>query len=414
MKTKIKFKFNFKKALRYIAIIVATGLLISSMLIALPLTEKVSEKLAFNLNTKDSEYWSKEYILKIETKDEKDIKKTKEVLYRRLRGFGVENSTIFVEGNDDTSTTLRVVVNTTKDETNVAQLIANRFNYRVVTRKADVDFTNEEDPLTIIMGTNYDATEWDHEDFREIYIPKEKMRSSDGEYRYFAIFKQWPKKASEFNKFLKTREGETIGVEIDEFVTPYQVPIFQEGNNRIESLTIGINLDDEAGAKVTSLLYNSGHIPAMYTIEEQNDLEPQNIKIDYVKVTIGLIISLIAAYAFLFLFKYDTKTNLVKSLLSTIFTLALYLSYLKLAQIPVDTFMLTVTAILIMIFIRALTSNRDSELYIILGSIAILVTINILGTGLMAAFAIQMISLIAISKASLVITDWYIDNVRNI
>lgn len=414
MKIKFNFNFNFKKTIRYILIVFVTALLISTTLIALPLTEKVSDRFSFNLNTKDSKYWSKEYFVKVDSKDEKEIKKVKEIFYRRLRGFGVENSTIFIEEGNENSTKLRIVVNTTKDENNVAQLIANRFDYKIVTRKADVDFTDEENPITVLMGENYDQTEWDYSDFREIYIPKEKLRTSNNDYRYFAIFKQWPNKNSQFNDFLKKKQGETIGVEIDGFVTPYQVPIFQEGVNKVENITIGINAEDAPGAKVTSLLYNSGHIPTTYTLESQNDLEPQNIKIDYVKVAIGFAISLLAAYAFLFIFKYDTKSNLISSLLATVITLAIYLAYIKLTHIPVDTFLLTISAILTTILIRALVSNRDSEMYIIIGAIAILIIINILGTGLMSVLAVEMIALIAISKLSLLITDWYIDNVRQL
>lgn len=415
MRIKFNFNINFKKVLRYIVLVVATALLISTALIALPLTEKISDKLSFNLNTKDSEYWSKEYILKIETNDEKELKKIKEVFYRRLRGFGVENSTIFIEeGEDDTSSKLRIIVNTTKNETNVAQLIANRFNYRVVTRKPDVDFTDEENPLTAIMGQNYDPTEWDYDDFREIYIPKEKMRTTNNDYRYFAIFKPKVHRIAALNKFFKERQGETIGVEIDEFVMPYDVPIFQEGSTKSASITVSVNAETPQEAKVTSLLYNSGNIPVMYILESQTDLEPQNIKVDYIKVTIGFAISLIAAYLCLFIFKYDTKENLIKSLFATIVTLTTYLAYVKLTQTPVDTFLLAISAILTSILIRALVSNKDSDIYIVIGAIAILITISILGTGYMAVLAIEMIALIAISKVSLLITDWYLDNVRHL
>ncbi len=414
MRIKFNFNINWRKTFRYVVLVIVTALLISSILIALPLTEKVSDRFSFNLNTKDSEYWSKEFIVRIETKEEKEIKRAREVFYKRLRNFGVENSTIFIEDSDDSSTRLRIVVNSTKDQTNVAQLIANRFDFRVVTRKSDVDFADESNPLTAMMAENYDPTEWDYSDFRSVYIPKEKLRTSGGDYRYFAIFKLWPKKNREINEFLKKKQGETIGIEVDKFVSPYQVPIFQEGSNRQESIIIGVNAESEVEAKVTSILYNSGHIPATYTIEAQNELTPQNISIDYIKVSIGLIISLIASYLFLFILKYDTKSNLIRSLFATVITLATYLSYIKLTHIPVDTFLLTICAILTMILIRALVNNRDSELYIIIGAVAILITISILGTGLMSSFAIAMIGLIALSKLSLIVTDWYIDNVTQI
>jgi len=414
MRIKFNSTFNSKKILKSIILVFVSALLIATTLIALPLTEKVSENLSFNLNTKDSKYWSKEYIVRIDTKEEDEIKKVKEVFYKRLRDFGVENVSIAIGQTDEESTNLRIVVNTTKDEISVIQLIANRYDYSIVTRKVDVDFEDEENPYAIVLDENYDRTEFDYSDFREIHIPKQKLRTSQGDYRYFAIFKQWPNKVSELNEFLIEKQGENIGVSIDGFVTPYSVPILQEGARKMDSITLGINAESEAEAEVMKLLYNSGHIPVAYTLEEQNEQEPKNIKVDYIKVMLGLGISLIATYILLYIFKYDTRRNLVKSFLATIFALTIYLTYIKLTHIPVDTFLLTISAILTIILIRALVSNRDSEIYIMIGAFAILVTINILGTGLMSVLAVEMIALIAISKLSLLITGWYIDNVKEL
>lgn len=411
---KIKFKINLKPVVKYILLTLVSSFLISSILVSLPLTERISEKLSFNLTTKDSLYWSEEYILKLETTNPKDVRKTKEILFERLRNFGVERIAIYAEEGEENTTKLRVIVNTTKDKEHVGQLISNRFVYKLVTRKEDVDFDDPENPYTFMMGENYNPTDWDFSDFRSVYIPKTKLRSGDGEYRYFAIFKLWPKKEKELKQFLTEHQGQIIGVDLDGFVTPYQVPTVDPNATRYEAITIPVYAETEEGAKVISLLYNSGHIPTSYTLESNNELNPHVVKIDYIKLTIGIGISLIAAYLYLLIFQYSSKKVLLKSFMATIVTIALYVSYLKLTHIPVDTFLLAIEIILTTIMIRAIIENKDAELFLITVSIAIFIIIVLLGTGLMTVFAKDMIALVALSKLSMLLTEWYIDNVRKI
>ena len=78
-KIKFKNKLNFKPILKYLLFILVTAIIITLTLIALPLTEKVSEKVTFNLNTKDSQYWSKEYVAFVGTTDKKELQKVKEI-----------------------------------------------------------------------------------------------------------------------------------------------------------------------------------------------------------------------------------------------------------------------------------------------------------------------------------------------
>ena len=49
----MKIKFNVKPLLSYISLAIISAILVAAILIALPLTEKISDKVAFNLNTKD-------------------------------------------------------------------------------------------------------------------------------------------------------------------------------------------------------------------------------------------------------------------------------------------------------------------------------------------------------------------------
>jgi hypothetical protein len=120
---KLKLDINIKKALGYLLLTVITSLLITSILIALPLTEKLSSKTNFNLNTKNGSYWSKEYFVKVESTNNKDIEKTRDIIFKRLDSFGVEEVSIYKENPSESSTNLRIVVNSTKNEGLVSQLI---------------------------------------------------------------------------------------------------------------------------------------------------------------------------------------------------------------------------------------------------------------------------------------------------
>lgn len=415
MKIKFKFKkFNLKPLLKYILLILVTAVIITLTLIALPLTERISEKVTFNLNTKDSKYWSKEYVATVGTTDKKELQIVKEIIYRRLRNFGVERVSISTETDNDAFSRMRIIVNTTKDEKLVSQLATSRHSYKIVTRKEDVDFNKEDDPYVVIFGNNYDPTDWDYSDFRTVYIPKSKFRTSDGSYRYFAVFKPWPNKQSEFTKFLKQHEFEYMGVEIDFFVTPFEVQEIPEGTAAQQTITVGVYAESEDEAKATSLLYNSGHIEANFNNESETDRDPDIISLDYVKISIGLAISLITAYIYLALFKYSSTQNLIKSFFATGLTLVIYLAYLKLTHIPVDTFLLAIQFVLIMIFIRAVAENKDSELFLIVGTIIVLGIVVLLGSGFMVVFAQGMIALIALSKVSMLLSNWYIDNVKKV
>ena len=137
---KLKLDINIKKALGYLLLTVITSLLITSILIALPLTEKLSSKTNFNLNTKNGSYWSKEYFVKVESTNNKDIEKTRDIIFKRLDSFGVEEISIYKEDPSESSTKLRIVVNSTKNEGLVSQLIKNRFQIAVLTKKDEVDF----------------------------------------------------------------------------------------------------------------------------------------------------------------------------------------------------------------------------------------------------------------------------------
>ncbi len=138
------------------------------------------------------------------------------------------------------------------------------------------------------------------------------------------------------------------------------------------------------------------------------------VKLEYVKISLAFGIALITTYIYLLIFKHANKDILIKSLLTTILTITFYLSYLKLSHIPVDTFILAVQFIITSIFVLAIVANRDSEILLVIGGVAMFGVVALLGTGFLALFGQGMIALIAFSKLTHLLSKWYIDNIRKI
>mgnify|MGYP000898983708 CR=1 FL=1 len=415
MKIRIRFtKLDWKPVLKYTSLILLSVLFITTLLIALPLTEKLSNKVSFNLNSKDSKYWSKEYTLQLNSKEKKDVNKTKEIIYRRLNRFGVERVAIrSEEGQEDTSL-LKVTVNTSKEEELVKQLISTRHYYKIVTRKDDVNFEDEQNPYVVVFGENYNPTDFDWNMFRNVHIPRSKLKSGDGQYRYFAIFKQKQSKDKQFRDFLKENQLKIVGMQIDFFVTPFQTPDFTEGMAATPSVTIPLYTETEKETEAVRILYTAGKIPVEYSLLEEKELDSNMVKLEYVKISLAFGIALITTYIYLLIFKHANKDILIKSLLTTILTITFYLSYLKLSHIPVDTFILAVQFIITSIFVLAIVANRDSEILLVIGGVAMFGVVALLGTGFLALFGQGMIALIAFSKLTHLLSKWYIDNIRKI
>jgi preprotein translocase subunit SecD len=398
---KIKLNLNVKPILNYILIIVVTALFLASIFIALPLTEKYVSKITYNLNPKDKTYWSQEFIVSTENTETKALNDLRNIFYKRLKGFGVEEVSTYVE-NDK----IRIDVTTSKDKDLVKELISNKFAVKIVTRKSDVNFDDTNNTYAYMLGTNYDATEWDRSDFRNVYITK--LRTSSGTYANFAIFKLWPAGEEKFNKFLLQYNGQSIGVDLDGFVTPHVV----DATSKI--FAIPISTENVQQLKVMSLLYNSGVVGTNFKIDSQTDLTVNTPKVNYIQVTLGILIAIVVLYFYLFISKTTSSDVLLKSLLATTLTISIYLAFLKIFQVPVDTFMLSIEAILAIIVARIIAEGRDSVFYIELFLLIILGSTIFLGNGFVSIIAQDMLILTALSKLCLVISAWYINKVKKI
>ena len=403
----LKINFKIKPVLDYILVILVTSLAITSGLIALPLTEKISERTTFDLLTKDEYYSSAEYYLSLETTDLKEVEETRNILFKRLNSFGVEKVSIQKIGQDSTTTTLRIVVNTTRELGFVRELIINKYDFKIVEKKEDVDFFENEDPYAYLYPDNYNDTEWDSSNFRNVHITE--LRTTDNSYSNFAIFKPWPNKQTAFNKFLDNHKGDYVGVSTDGSVMPYLVPL--EGDNLF---AVPLPVEDETQVEAISILYNSGHIPINYSMIEENRLDPQTINIDHIKISIALFVSLILVYLIILLTKNATLEMLSIPFLATLLTLSIYISVLKFLNIPVDTFLLPIIGIIIATLIKIVSANDDSVFYIEGAFLITLSVILLFGYGYIEILATHLFPLIVLSKLSLIISAWYINKLKRI
>lgn len=408
---KLKPKFDIKHLLNNLFLIIATSIIFTTVLVALPLTEKITERTSFDLVTKENQYWSKEYTLELQTTDKKSIERVRNIIFRRLNRFGVENIKITNIGKEvregEEVTVIKVLVNTTKNPNLVKELVANQFQIRIVVRKEEVDFFDEEEPFAYLFAENYEPTGWDRTNFRNIHITE--LKTTDNTYTYFAIFKPWISKQADFTKLLDTYRGEYLGIDIDGFVSPYLVPLESQ-----KIFAIPLNYQSEEDVEAINILYNSGIISTSYSLVNEEDLEPKVIKVNYVGISIGFVVSLLLTYLSLVLLKHDDVNMVKKALLASILTICIYLSILKIFNIPVDTFLLPIVAILTFLLIKTVVVNLDSVVYIEIALITVFLIVKTVGYGYAEILANHLIWLVLLSKVSLIASEWYLNKLKGI
>ncbi len=407
---KLKSNFDIKRFVGYLSLVIATSFGITAILIALPLTEKISERTSFDLITKENQYWSREYVLELQTTDTKDIEKVRNIIYKRLKKFKVEQIEIakLKELSDTENTTLlKVTINTTRDPNLVKELIANQFQVRIVTKKEDIDFFDEENQFAHLFAENYDPTGWDRSNFRNVHITE--LKTTNNTYSYFAIFKPWVSKQADFNKLLDEHKGEYMGIDTDGFVTPYLVPLEEQS---VFAIPLSYQYEEEVEA--IDILYNSGIIPTNYTLLSETDLDPHIIKVNHIGISGGFAISLLLTYLLLILLKHDTVNDVKRAFLASILTISVYLAFLKLFNIPVDTFLLPIIAMLIFLLIKTLVVNLDSVLLIEVGLILLFLIVKVLGYGYIEILANHLIWLVVLSKLTLISSGWYLEKIKEV
>jgi hypothetical protein len=391
-----KLKINWSKFFNYIFLIILSSALLLTFLIALPLTEKLTKVTAFDLNVADN-FWSKEYILELESDNPSNIQKTRNILFKRLNDYNVEEVSVY----KDEQQILRVVVKTTQPQSNVDELIKNPYRYSIVTRKEDVDFESEENQLAPYLAENYNETQFNANTFRNIYITQ--LPSSSGQDAYFGIVKPWIYNGKAFKEFLTEYEGQTVGVNIDGFVTPVQV-------NDSATFAIPLNIDMER-LRILKILYNDGNIPTDYQVLEENELDVRSVSINYIEISLALFVSLILIYLYTYFSKIYNKSMVLESLFITLLSLALFLTFFKITTIPIHTFILLFDALLLIFISNILEQNDESRIYIFISTLIIGIIFSLLGIGYIKILANHLIIISGITLLSVTLGNYYISNI---
>lgn len=404
---KVKIKFpGLKGVFNYISLIFISSVILGVVLISLPLTERVSSSATYDLVNKNRLYWAKEYILELDTESslnkEQDIERTRSILQRRLRNFGVEQSSVALYKEDDVDF-LKVSIQTSKPLELVEGLIKSPYIVQIVTRKDDVDFENEEDPIAPYLTENYEPTKFTRDFFRNVYITQ--LRNSANEYSYFALFKTWPFE-KDWTTFINDYSGQTVGVSIDGFVTPVQISASEN------LFAVPVPSTEKENAHIISLLYNSGVIPISYTTISEEEIEIESAEIDYIKLTEGILVAILFIYIYLLFIEKTPKDVLIKSGISTIITVAAWIAYLKMSETPVDIFLLALEVITIVAVIRIITENAESRVIVTVLLALISSICVILGSGYVKIFANDLLILMILSNLTLSLSTYYIFNVK--
>ncbi len=402
-------KIDIKYVLNYIGVILLTSAILVSILIALPLTERISSNVTYDLNTKKDLYWAKEYTLEIDNFNsenrEKEIDKIMSVIFKRVSRVGVEKIDMsrFAENDKEY---ISVLIQASQPQEYIDELVRNPFIINVVDRKEDVNFEDPENPYAIYLSENYNETEYSRNSFRNIYITQ--LKNSSNEYSYFALFKTWPWN-TKWSTYLSDNAGREVGVSIDGFVTPVQIPAVEP-----YVFALPISTTEKKEAELITILYNSGVVPVTYTVIDQQEKPVENIEVDYVKIIEGVIVAVLAIYAYLyFVNKTDRKVLLVGALTSLL-TISLWIAYLKISALPIDTFILTIEVIMMIALLRITTENTESRIIVNVLLALIASIVAILGTGYGKILASHLFFLLILGNISEQIALFYTYKVRKL
>ncbi|PKN02600.1 hypothetical protein CVU76_00995 [Candidatus Dojkabacteria bacterium HGW-Dojkabacteria-1] len=402
-------KIDFKYLLNYFLVILLTSFVLVCILIALPLTETVSSNVTYDLKTKSEMYWAKEYLLEIDNSDarekNKQIDGIKSVLYRRLSKLGVEKVDM-ANYSENEKEYILIHVQSSLTQMFVDELIRSPFLLEVVTKNPDIDFEDPENPYAIYLAENYLPTGFTRESFRNIYITK--LKNASNEYSYFALYKTWPWD-SEWNDFMNLYKGQEVGVSIDGFVTPIQVPATEP-----ILFALPVSTLEREEAELISILYNSGIVPFTYSLVDQQEVPIENVEADYIKLIQGIIIAVVVIYAYLLLIDKTEKKTLIVSALTTIITISIWIAYLKIAVIPVDIFLLAIEVIVMVAILRITTENTESRIIVTVLLALIASLVAILGTGYAKIFASNLFVLLILGNIAEQIARFYTFKVRKL
>ncbi len=411
----------------YIIVILISALLISTLFFALPKTEFLVpfHEQRFDLNKKSENYWKEEIVLELniepkhKTLLEGKVNQAKNVLYKRLQKMGVEEIQIVnykpteeelensIDFEDETMLKeyLKVIIQTTKDQTLVSRVITSTGNVKIMEPKEELKEISDEDQLQLYMEENYEETKWDRSKFRNILI--NDLMAGDGERSYFGVFKPGFGNRREFNEFLREREGENIGVLMDSFVIPMQVT--PEMTNLF---AVGIG-PDKNEAEIQNIILNTGVIPVKnISILSSQQKNPNIYEIEHVQVILAIFVSIISVLLFLYQREKEEKEKILQFAFSLLLIFTISLTILKIWQIPVDLFLLIPAGILGTIFVKKMYTCPTESRIILITSVVVSALMIIFGTGYIPILGNFLLFIILISFLTEILTKTYFKHAK--
>ena len=412
----------------YIIVILISALLISTLFFALPKTEVLVpfDEERFDLNVKSDDYWKKEIILELNilpkhrTFLDDKVDKSRNILYKRLQKAGVEEIQVVsykptqeeiesqIQPEEEESFLkeyIKVIVQTTIDENVVNQLITSTGEIKIMEPKEILDDLPDEEQLQLYMVENYEETKWDRSQFRNILI--RDLMAGEGGRSYFGIFKPGLGNRREFNRFLREREGEMIGVLMDSFVIPMQV---EPEMSNIFAVGLG---PDEKEAKTQNIILNTGVIPASrISILSAENKETDIYEIDHIQVTLAILISIGSVIFFLYQREKEEKEKILQFAFSLLLIFSISLTILKIWKIPIDLFLLIPTGILGTIFLKTMYTCTTESRMILITSVIVATLMVIFGTGYIPIMGSFMLFVILLSFITEILTKVYFKHIK--
>jgi hypothetical protein len=388
----------------YIIVISISALLLASMFFAFPKTERLlpsSDEKRFDLNKKENSYWKKEFVLELgeERKNEQDVEKTKDILYKRLRKIQAEEIQI---KSDESGIT--VIVQSTQNPDFVTALISTPGKIKLMTPNLKLEELEEEEEFEMYSEENYTETDWNNKKFRNILI--NDLKTDSGDKTYFAIFKPQFGQRNAFKDFLRENQKEGIGVSLDGFVRPITVE-----PHLINLFAIAI-AQDEAGALIQDIILNTETIPLEFSLVETNDLKPNVYLINHVQAMLAILASTISLLAFLYQREKENKEKILQLAFSTLLLFSLSLTVLKIWQIPVDLFLLIPTGILTVIFIKIMYTCPDENRSILFLTTILAILMITLATGYIPIMGRFLLFAILLSFMTEILTKLYFKHIK--
>lgn len=134
---------------------------------------------------------------------------------------------------------------------------------------------------------------------------------------------------------------------------------------------------------------------------------------DYIQITIALFVSIIAIYLYLYFSKTYSADLILRSLFTTLLSLAIFLLVLKIRALPIHTFIILIDAVILIALTNIVQQNDESRISVSVVALIIATIFSILGIGYLKILGSHLMLLSATAFLSVEIGNLYIDKVSN-